>query len=86
MVRTAAQYARVAALYERAASDLSLPSQPRAAFAKKASWFRMLAQLERIKTGMLRTGLRHAEDLYARKANACHSVTWLQCRSNDEDA
>jgi hypothetical protein len=51
MVRTAAQYAWIAAIYESAAKDLALPSQPRAAFAKKASWFRMLAQIEAIKAG-----------------------------------
>ena len=51
MVRAAAQYARIAAIYEGVARDPALPMQPRAAFGKKASWFRMLAQLEAIKTG-----------------------------------
>ena len=51
MVRTAAQYTRIAAIYEGAARNPALPMQPRAAFGKKASWFRMLAQLEAIKTG-----------------------------------
>jgi len=49
MVRTTAQHSRIAAIYERAARDLTLPPQPRAAFAKKASWFRMLAQIEAAK-------------------------------------
>ena len=51
MVRTAAQYERIAAIYEVAARNPALPVQPRAAFGKKASWFRMLAQLEAIKAG-----------------------------------
>ena len=45
MVLTAAQRAQIAAAYERAASDETLPRQARAAFVKKASWFRMLAQI-----------------------------------------
>jgi hypothetical protein len=49
MVRTAAQHSRIAAVYERAARDETLPSQARAAFAKKGSWFRMLAQIEAAK-------------------------------------
>jgi hypothetical protein len=48
-VRTAAQHVRIAAIYERAAGDKALPPQARAAFAKKASWFRMLAQIEAAK-------------------------------------
>ena len=51
MVRTAAQCSWIAAIYEIAARDSTLPPQPRAAFAKKASWFRMLAQIEVIKAG-----------------------------------
>jgi hypothetical protein len=49
MVLTATQHAQIAAAYERAAEDESLPAQSRAAFAKKASWFRMLAQIGRAK-------------------------------------
>src|SRR5262249_28459592 len=45
MVLTAGQRAQIAAAYERAASDETLPRQARAAFVKKASWFRMLAQI-----------------------------------------
>ena len=71
MVRTAAQYSRIAAVYERAAADDTLPPQPRVAFAKKASWFRMLAQIEAAKqaavlsatpdpTGNMRNGPKFA--------------------------
>jgi len=42
---TSAQHSRIAAAYERAAEDETLPPQPRAAFAEKARWFRMLAQI-----------------------------------------
>ena len=34
---------RLAAAYDRAAFDINLPAQTRAAFAKKADWFRLLA-------------------------------------------
>jgi hypothetical protein len=42
---TSAQHSQIAAAYERAAKDETLPPQPRAGFAKKALWFRMLAQI-----------------------------------------
>ena len=42
---TSAQHSQIAAAYERAAEDETLPPQPRAAFAEKARWFRMLAQI-----------------------------------------
>ena len=43
MVLTASQYSQIAATYEHAAMDLTLPPQSRAAFAGKAKQFRMLA-------------------------------------------
>jgi hypothetical protein len=49
MVLTAAQHSQIAAAYERAAGDETLPLQARSAFAKKASWFRMLAQIRAAK-------------------------------------
>jgi hypothetical protein len=49
MVLTAPQHSQVAAAYERAARDETLPLQARSAFAKKASWFRMLAQISAAK-------------------------------------
>jgi len=45
MSLTSAQHSQIAAAYERAAQDETLPPQPRAGFAKKARWFRMLAQI-----------------------------------------
>jgi hypothetical protein len=42
---TSAQHSQIAAAYERAAADEKLPPQPRAGFAKKARWFRMLAEI-----------------------------------------
>ena len=42
---TSAHHSQIAAAYERAAEDETLPPQPRAGFAKKARWFQMLAQI-----------------------------------------
>jgi hypothetical protein len=41
----AEQHVQIAAGYENAAADRSLPVQTRAAFAKKADWFRLLARV-----------------------------------------
>ncbi len=51
-VLTALDYSQIAATYARAAADWTLPPQPRAAFAKKASWFRMRAQIAAVKQAM----------------------------------
>lgn len=46
MVLTAEQHLRIATLYEKAAADqLGVPPQQRAAFARKAKWFRMKARI-----------------------------------------
>jgi hypothetical protein len=46
MVLTAEQHLKIALLYEKAAADqLSVPPQQRAAFARKAKWFRMKARI-----------------------------------------
>ena len=39
------QHSHIAAAYDKAAFDISLPAQTRAAFAKKADWFRLLARI-----------------------------------------
>ena len=49
---TAPQYSQIAATYEHAAADWTLPPQPRAAFAKKATWFRLRAQIRVAKQAM----------------------------------
>ena len=49
MVLTASQYSQIAAAYEHAAADLTLPPKLRAAFAEKAKRFRMLAQETAVK-------------------------------------
>jgi hypothetical protein len=41
----AEQHYLIAAAYEKAAADLSLPCRTRAAFARKADWFRLLARV-----------------------------------------
>jgi hypothetical protein len=46
MCLTAEQHSQIAATYEKAAADETLPSQLRTAFVKKAKWFRMLCQIE----------------------------------------
>jgi hypothetical protein len=43
MFLSAEQRSHIAAAYEKAAADPSLPAHTRAAFAKKADWFRLLA-------------------------------------------
>jgi hypothetical protein len=43
MPLTAEQHSLIATAYDRAAFDVSLPAPTRAAFAKKADWFRLLA-------------------------------------------
>ena len=58
MVLTAPQYSQIAATYEHAAADWTLPPQPRAAFAMKASWFRMRAQKNNSETGVGATAER----------------------------
>ena len=41
----AEQHYLIAAAYEKAAADKSLPRHTRAAFARKADWFRLLARV-----------------------------------------
>jgi hypothetical protein len=41
----AEQHYLIAAAYEKAAADMSLPGHTRAAFARKADWFRLLARV-----------------------------------------
>jgi hypothetical protein len=46
MVLTPEQQLKIAAVYEKAAADkLGIPRQLRAAFARKAQWFRMCARI-----------------------------------------
>jgi hypothetical protein len=45
MSLSAEQRFRITAAYEKAAADPSLPAHTRAAFAKKADWFRLLARV-----------------------------------------
>ena len=39
------QHSHIAAAYDKAAFDISLPAHTRAVFAKKAEWFRLLAHI-----------------------------------------
>jgi len=41
----AEQHHLIAAAYQKAAADMSLPGHTRAAFARKADWFRLLARV-----------------------------------------
>ena len=45
MALTPEQYAQIAAVYDKCAADHMVPPQHRAAFARKAEMFRMLARL-----------------------------------------
>src|SRR5436190_1418654 len=57
MILTAPQHSRIAAAYEHASTDNSLPVQARSAFANKASWFRMIAEIGTAKQAMTRRRL-----------------------------
>jgi hypothetical protein len=39
------QHSHIAAAYDKAAFDIGFPARTRAAFAKKADWFRLLARV-----------------------------------------
>ena len=39
------QHSHIAAAYDKAAFDTSLPAHTRTAFARKAAWFRLLARV-----------------------------------------
>jgi hypothetical protein len=45
MPLTPKQHSHIAAAYDKAAFDISLPAHTRAAFARKADWFRLLARI-----------------------------------------
>ena len=45
MALTAEQHSQIATAYERAAADPMIPAPQRAAFARKAEWFRLLARI-----------------------------------------
>ena len=45
MAFTAKQHSQIALVYEKAAHDEKVPRQQRAAFARKANWFRMRARI-----------------------------------------
>ena len=45
MALKAAQHSHIAAAYDKAAFDISFPAHTRAAFARKADWFRLLARV-----------------------------------------
>ena len=46
MALTAEQHSQIATVYEKAAADRMVPAPQRAAFARKAEWFRLLARIE----------------------------------------
>jgi len=45
MALTAEQHSQIATVYDKAAADQMVPAPQRAAFARKAEWFRMLARI-----------------------------------------
>jgi hypothetical protein len=45
MPLTPEQHSHIAAAYDKAAFDISLPAHTRVAFARKADWFRLLARV-----------------------------------------
>jgi len=53
MCLTAEQHSQIASAYEKAAADETFPSQLRTGFFKKAKWFRMLGQIEKLSAGFV---------------------------------
>jgi hypothetical protein len=45
MALTVEQHSQIATAYDKAAADQMVPSPQRAAFARKAEWFRLLARV-----------------------------------------
>lgn len=74
MTLTADQYSQIAQGYEKAATDSLVASENRADLAKKAKWFRFLAQREKAKQGAGRnpsaSGLNPEPKLSARSWRA----------------
>jgi hypothetical protein len=63
---TAEQHSLIAAAYDKAAFDVSLPAHTRAAFAKKAAWFRLLACIdEKLERGALNPSVAKPKGLGA---------------------
>jgi hypothetical protein len=57
MVLTAEQHLRIAMVYEKVAADeMGVPPQQRAAFARKAEWFRMLSRAGAKKEAVIAAG------------------------------
>jgi hypothetical protein len=54
------QQFHIAAVYDKAAFDISLPAHTRAAFARKADWFRLLARVGEKKESLSRHKAREA--------------------------
>ena len=62
----AEQHCHIAAAYDKAAFDISLPAHTRAAFAKKAAWFRLLACIdEKLERGALNPSIAKLKRLGA---------------------
>ena len=64
MVLKAEQQSQIAAAYENAAADRSLPAQTRAAFAKKADWFRLLARVGERRAALKASEAKQAQEPY----------------------
>jgi hypothetical protein len=70
MVLTAGQHLRIALLYEKAAADrLGVPPQQRAAFARKAKWFRMKARISAKKEAAAAIPARRLAEAWVEEAS-----------------
>jgi len=63
MCLTSKQHFQVAAAFEKAAANTSLPAHTRAAFARKADWFRLLACVgeKKVRAALLASEAKQAE-------------------------
>jgi hypothetical protein len=74
MALTAAQYSDIATAYEKAAADPMMPAPQKTAFARKAEWFRFLAQV----------GAKKAAKSAASKKEPLHETCPEDFRAFDE--
>jgi hypothetical protein len=75
MALTSEQQWKIAAVYEKAAADnMTVPSQQRAAFARKANWFRMLARIRARKEAAAALKERRPSESSREFASAAHAL------------
>src|SRR5262245_33758877 len=77
------QHFHIAAAYDKAALDISLPAHTRAVFAKKADWFRLLARVGEKKEQVALANNKPRNHSQTRLGSSPHGISraWCLCRS-----